>query len=81
MRVMLVNINSVKQFTDRYELHIIVTNRPIARQRLGKLISAGANAHNNRTSISRQQRGKHASSTIESVFSAWSGPRSYFEDS
>jgi hypothetical protein len=36
---------------------------------------------NNRvTSVAMQRRGKHASSTIEVVFSAWSVPRSYLED-
>jgi hypothetical protein len=72
IRVKLVNNSSAKQFTDRYDLHIIVTYRPIARQRLSKHIPTGANAHNNRTSIDRQRRGKHASSTIEAVFSVWS---------
>jgi hypothetical protein len=34
--------------------------RPIARQRLGKHIPAGANARINRTSIARQRISKHA---------------------
>jgi hypothetical protein len=38
----------------------IVTYRPIARQRLGKHIPAGANTRNNRTSIARQRISKHA---------------------
>jgi hypothetical protein len=46
----------------------IVTYRPIARQRLGKHIPAGANALNNMTSIARQRISKHASLTIEAVF-------------
>jgi hypothetical protein len=39
----------------------IVTYRPIARQRLGKHIPAGANARNNRMPIARQRINKHAS--------------------
>jgi hypothetical protein len=35
-------------------------HRPIARQRLGKHIPAGANARNNMTSIARQRTSKHA---------------------
>jgi hypothetical protein len=38
----------------------IVTYRPIARQRLGKLIRAGAKARNNITYIARQRISKHA---------------------
>jgi hypothetical protein len=53
-----------------------VTNRPIARQRLGKHIAAGANAHNNRTPITRQRIGKQASLT-ETVFPAWSVQSGY----
>jgi hypothetical protein len=49
----------------------IVTYRPIARQRLGKHIPAGANARNNITSIAGQRISKHATLTIE-VFFAWS---------
>jgi hypothetical protein len=37
-----------------------VTYRPIARQRLGKHISAGANARNDRMSSARQRISKHA---------------------
>jgi hypothetical protein len=47
---------------------ITVTYRPIARQRLGKHIPAGANAYNIRTSIARQRISKDASLTIEAVF-------------
>jgi hypothetical protein len=47
-----------------------VTYRPIVRQRHGKHIPAGANARSNRTSIARQRINKHASLTIEAVFSA-----------
>jgi hypothetical protein len=54
-----------------------VTCIPIARQRLVKLIHAGANALDNRTCIARQRRGKHASSTIEAVSSVWSVPNVY----
>jgi hypothetical protein len=56
-----------------------VTYRPIARQRVGKHIPAGANARNNRTSIARQRISKHASITIETVFSAWSVQSGYKE--
>jgi hypothetical protein len=54
----------------------IVTYRPIARQRLGKHIPAGANARNNRTSIARLRISKH---TIDDVFSAWSVQADYKE--
>jgi hypothetical protein len=47
-----------------------VTYKPTARQRLGKHISAGANARN-RTPIARQQISKHASLTTEAMFSSW----------
>jgi hypothetical protein len=30
--------------------------------------------------VAKQRRGKHASSTIETVFSAWSVSRNYLED-
>jgi hypothetical protein len=46
----------------------IVTCILIARQQLGKHIPARANARDNRTSIARQQRDKHASSKIQAVF-------------
>jgi flagellar biosynthesis/type III secretory pathway chaperone len=49
----------------------IVTRLLIARQRVGKHIPAEANARNNRTSNARQRISKHASLTIEAVFSAW----------
>jgi hypothetical protein len=57
----------------------IVTCIPIARQRLGKHIPARANARKNRTSIARQRISKHASLTIEAVFSAWPVQRTYEE--
>jgi hypothetical protein len=41
-------------------MQIIVTYGPIARQRLGKHIPAGANAPNNRPSIARQWIRKRA---------------------
>jgi hypothetical protein len=41
---------------------------PIARQRLGKHIPAGANARDNRECIARQRCGKHDSSKIQAVF-------------
>jgi hypothetical protein len=56
----------------------IVTYRPIARQRLGKHIPAGANARNRR-SIVRQRISKHASLTTEAVFSVWSVQSGYKE--
>jgi hypothetical protein len=56
-----------------------VTCIPIARQRLGKHIPAKANARN-RTSIARQRICKHASVTIEAVFSAWSVEIVYKEE-
>jgi hypothetical protein len=49
-----------------------VTYRPIARQRLDKHIPAEANARDNRTSIVKQRINKHASLTIDAVFSALS---------
>jgi hypothetical protein len=48
-----------------------VTYGSIARQRLGKHIPAGAKARNNTTSITTQRINKHASSSIEAVFSGW----------
>jgi hypothetical protein len=56
-----------------------VTHRSNARQRLGKHIPARANALNNRTSIARQRISKHASLTIEAVFSTWSVESDYKE--
>jgi hypothetical protein len=48
---------------------------PIARQRVAKHIPAEGNARNNRTSIARQRRGKHAFATIEEVvFYSYMGP-------
>jgi hypothetical protein len=44
----------------RFGSYNIVTYRPIARQRLGEHIPAGANERNNRTSIARQQISKQA---------------------
>jgi hypothetical protein len=55
----------------------ILTCIPIAKQRLPKHIPAEANVRNNRTSIVRQRRGKHASSTIQAAFSLRSVPRGY----
>jgi hypothetical protein len=57
----------------------IVTHRPIARQRLGKHIPAGAKARNNMTSIAKQRISKHGSLRIEAVFSAWSVQSGYKE--
>jgi hypothetical protein len=58
-------------------LHI-VTHRPIARQRLGKQVPAGANARNNRTSFARQRISK-CFLTIKAVFSEWSVQSGYKE--
>jgi hypothetical protein len=57
----------------------IVTSISIARQRPGKHIPAGANARNNRTSIAKQRISKHATLTIEAVFSTWSVQSEYKE--
>jgi hypothetical protein len=54
-----------------------VTCIPTARQRLGKHIPTRANVRDNRTSIARKQRVKHASSTIRAVFSVVSNPRGF----
>jgi hypothetical protein len=43
-----------------YLIQYNVIYRPIARQRLGEHIPAGANARNNKTSIARQLISKHA---------------------
>jgi hypothetical protein len=58
----------------------IVTCIPIARQRFGKHIRAEANARNSRTCIARQRISKHASLTVEAVFSAWSVQSGYKEE-
>jgi hypothetical protein len=50
----------------------MVTCRVIAKQRLGTHIPAEANARNNRIFIARPRINKHASLTIEAVFSALS---------
>jgi hypothetical protein len=52
---------------------------PIARQRLGKYITARANALKNRASIARQRISKHASLTIQAVFSVGSVQIGYKE--
>jgi hypothetical protein len=49
----------------------------IATQQNAKHIPAEANIWNNRTSTARQRHNKHASSTIQAVFSVWSVPRGY----
>jgi hypothetical protein len=54
-----------------------MTYRPIARQQLGKHIPAGAKTLSNRASIARQRISKHASLTVEAVFSAWSVESDY----
>jgi hypothetical protein len=48
--------------------HRIATCIPIARQRLGKHITAEANALNNRSSIAKQRISKHASLKTEADF-------------
>jgi hypothetical protein len=55
----------------------IVTCIPITRQRLGKHIFHNAYKCNRRTIFARQRTSKHASLTIEAVFSVWSDPRGY----
>jgi hypothetical protein len=58
--------------------HNIVKYRPIARQRLGKHISAGANRLNCRTSTAKQRISKESLLiNREGVFSAWYMPRGY----
>jgi hypothetical protein len=52
---------------------------PIEKQRLSKHIPTEAKARNNRTSISRQRISKHASLTIEAMFSASSLQSGYKE--
>jgi hypothetical protein len=54
-------------------------DKPIARQRLGKHIPAGAHASNKMMSIAQQRINKHASLTTETVFSAWSVQSGYKE--
>jgi hypothetical protein len=66
-----------RNFIPKMWRQAIVTYRSNTRQRFGKDIPAGAKARDNVTSISRQQRGKHASSKIQAVFSAWSVQSSY----
>jgi hypothetical protein len=56
-----------------------VTCIPIVRQRLGKHISAQAKSLNSRMSVTRKQMSKHASLTIEAVFSLGSVQRGYKE--
>jgi hypothetical protein len=60
-----------------FRWHSIVTCRPIARQRLGKHISAQANSRNDRMSVTRQRMSKHTSLTMEAVFSEWSTQSGY----
>jgi hypothetical protein len=55
----------------------IVTCILFARQRLAKHIPAEVNARNNRTSVARQRRDKHASSTIHAVFPLEPVPMGY----
>jgi hypothetical protein len=64
-------------FIHFYSRHGGATYRPIARQRLGKCIPSGANAHKNKTYVARQLFSKHASLTSEAVFSAWSVQSGY----
>jgi hypothetical protein len=51
----------------------------VARQRLGKHISAGANARKNTTSIARQRIGKHAFLRVDVEVSALSAQSGYIE--
>jgi hypothetical protein len=57
----------------------IVTCISTARQRLGKHIPEEANERNNRTYIARERISKHASLTIETVFSGCSVQSVYKE--
>jgi hypothetical protein len=74
-----VNLVAVFRLKHDVPLNIIATYRPIARQRLGKLIPARANARSNRTFSARHRISKHASLRIEAVFSAWSVQSGYKE--
>jgi hypothetical protein len=56
----------------RRHCYDIVTCIPNAKQRLGKQILAEADTPKSRTSIAMQRISKHASLTIESMFSEWS---------
>jgi hypothetical protein len=74
--------NIVVQFTEiraavLKQRNDTVTYRPIARQRLGKHIPAGAKARN-RTSTATQRISKHTSLTTEAVFSVWPVHRGKF---
>jgi hypothetical protein len=55
----------MNQATEKASLNDTVTYRPIARQRVGKLLPAEAYARNNRTSITRQCISKQAFLKIE----------------
>jgi hypothetical protein len=57
-----------------------VTCIPMARQHLGKHIPALGNARKNRTSVARQRNSKHASVTIEAMFSVGSVQGGYKEE-
>jgi hypothetical protein len=58
-----------------------MTSRPIARQRLGKHILAGANARNSKMSVAGKRISKRGSLTIEAVFSRLSVQSGYKESS
>jgi hypothetical protein len=60
-------------------LYNIVTCIPIARQRFGKHIPAGAKARKRRTYTDRQRITKHVSLITETAFSAWSVQSRYKE--
>jgi hypothetical protein len=60
-------------------LYITVLCIPIARQRLGKHIPAQANSINNMTFIASHRISKHASVTVEAVFTAGSLQSDYKE--
>jgi hypothetical protein len=65
--------------TTSYSFHFnTVTCIPIARQRLGKYIPAGA-TRNNRIFVARRRISKDAWLTIKAVFSAWSVQSCYKE--
>jgi hypothetical protein len=56
----------------RFYFLYIVMCMPIARQRLGKYVTERTNVRKNRTSIARQRISKHASLTMQAVFSVGS---------
>jgi hypothetical protein len=64
--------NYINEFKILWRVYPLLGNDSLAKH-----IPAEANARNNRTYIARQRRNKHASSTIQTVFSVGSVPRGY----